>query len=147
MRVFPPPLSVTLPPPSMTTGPVSLWTFASVVRTMVLGSGPQSNVMTPPFATAATNASPVQLSGEPLPTTVRGFAMLSAAASPGTAHLPSVHPGAGPSLGFVVGPPLAVLEPDELAPPPLLPPLDEEEIDVSELPEQATTARTRASSQ
>ena len=39
---------------------------------MVTGSGPQSKVMTPPVATAATNASPVQLAGVPVPTTVVG---------------------------------------------------------------------------
>src|SRR5262245_14864739 len=89
--------------------------------------------MTPPFATAATNASAVQLAGSPLPTTVRGFEMSSACASAGTTHLPSGLPAAGPSSGFVGGPPVDVVDPDELPPEelpfPLLlpPPLDDDE--------------------
>src|SRR5689334_16002138 len=101
--------------------------------------------MTPPFATAATNASAVQLSGLPSPITVRGFAMLSACASAGTVHLPSGLPAAGPSSGFVGGPPLVVfpdeLPPDELPFPLLLAPPpdddDDEPTDAS-FPEQPT---------
>ena len=90
MRIFPPPLSVTLLPPSMTSFvPLSLKTFAVDVRTIVTGSGPQSKVMTPPFATAATNASPVQLAGVPVPTTVVGDDTSSAWPSAGTAAWPS----------------------------------------------------------
>src|SRR5687768_12884223 len=125
MRTFPPPLKVTFPPPSITTGPVLLKTFAVVERTIVAGAVPQLNVMTPPFATAATKASAVQLSGVPVPTTVLGFAMLSACASAGTGYFPFGFPGGGPSSGFVGGPPLAPLVP--LAPelpdvPPFVPP-------------------------
>jgi len=79
MRRFPPPLSVTLPPPSTTIfGPVSLTIFAVSVSVMVCGAPPQANVMTPPLATAATNASLVQLAAVPVPTTVRGFETSSA---------------------------------------------------------------------
>ena len=50
---MPPPLSVTLLPPSMTIfGPVSLKILAVGVSVMVTGSGPQSKVMMPPLATA-----------------------------------------------------------------------------------------------
>src|SRR4051794_24759182 len=103
MRTFPAPLSVTFPPPSMTTGPVLLKTFAVAVRVIVAGAAPQLNVITPPFATAATNASEVQLSGVPVPMTVFGFAMLSACASGGTTHLPFGLPAAGPVSGLVGG--------------------------------------------
>ena len=58
IRLTPSPLRVTLPPPSMTIlGPVLLNTLAVCFKTMVTGSGPQLKVMTPPWATAATNAS------------------------------------------------------------------------------------------
>src|SRR4051812_33042006 len=106
MRAFPPPLSVTLLPPSMTTGPVLLKTFAVVVSVIVAGAAPQSKVMTPPFATAATNASAVQLAGVPVPTTVRGLVMLSACASAGTGHMPLGLPAGGSvSLAGGGGPP------------------------------------------
>src|SRR6266513_2069387 len=101
MRTLLPPLSVTLPPPSMTIlGPVSLNTFAVRLRTIVTGAGPQSKVMTPPLATAATKASPVQLAGVPEPTTVRGLEMSSARASAGTAQVPAGLPAGGPSTGI-----------------------------------------------
>jgi hypothetical protein len=98
-------------------------TFAVAVSVIVFGEGPQSKVTTPPLATAATNASDVQLSGVPVPTTVVGFATLSAAASAGTAHFPVGLPAAGPSSGLVGGPPLAPeLPPPEDPPgPPLVP--------------------------
>jgi hypothetical protein len=90
MRVVPPPLSVTLLPPSMTSFvPLSLKTFAVEVRTIVTGSGPQSNVMIPPFATAATNASPVQPAGVPVPMTVVGDDTSSACPAGGTGAWPS----------------------------------------------------------
>src|SRR5258708_6753257 len=105
MRTLSPPLSVTLPPPSMTIlGPVSLTIFAVCVSVMVTGSAPQSNVITPPFATALTNASPVQLSLVPVPTTVFGFDASSALASTGTSHFPSGFPAGGPSAGLIGGP-------------------------------------------
>ena len=114
MRVVPPPLRVTLLPPSMTSFvPLSLNTFAVEVRTMVTGSGPQSKVMMPPSATAATNASPVQLSAVPFPMTVVGDETSSACPSAGTSACPSGHPAGGPSCGLV-GSPLLLL--DEVAP-------------------------------
>jgi hypothetical protein len=97
---------------------------------MVVGSGPHLKVITPPFATAATNASPVQLAGEPVPITVVGFDTSSACASGGTTALPSGFPAGGPSCGFVGGvvvPPLVVAPevPPPLVPPPLVPELPE----------------------
>jgi hypothetical protein len=81
--------------------------FAGRSSVMVTGSGPQENVMTPPFATAAMNASAVQLAAVPLPTTVVGADESSAAASAGTSQCPSGFPAGGPSFGFVFGfPPL-----------------------------------------
>jgi hypothetical protein len=53
------------------------------VRTIVVGSGPQLKVMTPPVATAATKVAPVQLAGVPVPTTVVGIETSSACASGG----------------------------------------------------------------
>src|SRR5689334_9237560 len=131
MRIFPPPLSVTLLPPSMTSfGAVLLKTFAVLVRTMVTGSAPQSKVMTPPFATAATTASPVQLAALPSPITVVGLDTSSACPSAGTVACPSGLPAAGPSCGAGGGgvvdddPPL-LGEPPLFGEPPLLraPPL------------------------
>jgi hypothetical protein len=90
MRVVPPPLNVTLLPPSITSlVPLSLKTFAVKVRTMVTGSAPQLNVMMPPFATAATNASPVQFAGVPVPMTVVGDDTSSACPSAGMTAFPS----------------------------------------------------------
>jgi len=85
--------------------PLSLKTFAVESRTIVAGSGPQSNVMTPPFATAATNESPVQLAAVPVPTTVVGADTSSASASAGMSAWPSGQPAGGPSCGFVGVPP------------------------------------------
>jgi hypothetical protein len=91
-------------PPSMTSlVPLSLNSFAVAVRTIVTGSGPQSNVMMPPWATAATNASPVQLTAVPVPTTVVGDDTSSSCASGGSVACPSAQPAAGPSCGFVPG--------------------------------------------
>src|SRR6185295_9787172 len=69
MRVLPPPLRVTLPPPSIT---VSTLTSCCLVTVMVTGAAPQSKVTTPPFASAAASAASVQSEAEPLPTTVVG---------------------------------------------------------------------------
>jgi hypothetical protein len=134
MRVVPPPLSVILLPPSMTSFvPLSLKTFAVDVRVMVVGLGPQSNVMMPPFATAATKASPVQLAGVPVPITIVGFETSSACASAGMGAWPSGLPAGGPSCGFVAGvtvpdvpevPPLVIV-PEEPDVPPLVVPLDD----------------------
>src|SRR4051794_8357664 len=106
MRTFPSPLRVTLLPPSMTSlVPLSLKTFAVCARTIVTGSGPQSKVMTPPFATAATNASPVQPAALPDPTTVVGDDTSSAWPSAGMVAWPSGYPAGGPSCGLVGGVP------------------------------------------
>src|SRR5215510_14642195 len=102
MRTLPPPLSVTLLPPSITSlVPLSLKTFAVCVRTIVAGSGPQLKVMTPPLATAATNASPVQLAAVPVPTTDVGDDTSSAWPCAGTVAWPFGYPAGGPSCGFV----------------------------------------------
>src|SRR5688500_11654839 len=69
MREVPPPLSVTRPPPSSTDSSVNV---IAEVTVMVIGSGPQSNVMVPPAVAAAWSAAAVQLAGVPSPTTVVG---------------------------------------------------------------------------
>src|SRR5438046_1596990 len=74
--------------------PLSLKTLAVEVSTMVVGSGPQSKVITPPAATAATKASPVQLAGVPVPITVVGLETSSAWASGGIGSWPSGFPPA-----------------------------------------------------
>src|SRR6266508_3236823 len=96
MRRFPPPLSVTLPPPSSTmAGPVSLRTLAVASRVMVTGAGPQSKVTMPPWATASTTALEVQLAAVPSPITWSGCEVSTAWASAGTAAPPSGLPGGG----------------------------------------------------
>src|SRR4051812_14038298 len=65
---------------------------------MVSGLAPQANVMTPPLATAATNALAVQLAGVPLPTTVVGCDTSSSAASAEIAQPP---PGVTEPLGVM----------------------------------------------
>jgi hypothetical protein len=65
MRRAPAPLSVTFPPPSSTTSALVLRTLAVTCITIVTGAGPQSKVITPPLATAATTAPDVQLAGVP----------------------------------------------------------------------------------
>src|SRR4051794_41185288 len=69
MRVLPFPSSVTLPPPSST---VSTLMAFSEVTVIVAFDGPQSNVITPPLAMAASRAASLHPSGEPLPTTALG---------------------------------------------------------------------------
>src|ERR1022692_5047952 len=64
-----PPVSVTLPPPSMTTCALVLRTLAVACITIVTGDGPQEKVITPPLATALTTAAEVQLAGVPVPMT------------------------------------------------------------------------------
>jgi hypothetical protein len=61
-RVVPPPLSVTRPSPSRPADTAAVFWPVSV---MVTGSGPQSNVMRPPTASAAFSAASVQLAGVP----------------------------------------------------------------------------------
>jgi hypothetical protein len=139
MRILPPPLSVTLLPPSMTSFvPLSLNTLAVDVRTIFSGSGPQLNVMIPPFATALTNAAPVQLAAVPVPTTVVGEDTSSAWPSAGIAAWPSGYPAGGASCGFVPVPPVPAAEvpalpPDEV-PPDELPPDDVPPDEVPALP-------------
>src|SRR5512140_331108 len=159
MRVVPPPLSVILLPPSMTSlVPLSLNTFAVWVSTIVAGSAPQSKVMMPPLATAATNASPVQLAGVPVPMTVVGFETSSGPASGGSGSCPSGLPAGGPDCGFVGGtaPPSGSVPLDDelpddppdddeapLLPPlvPLAPPLDPAGAELPEL-HAVTAAKT-----
>jgi len=110
-------LRFSLPPPSITIlGPVLFTIFAVAVSVIVTGSWPQLNVMTPPLATAATTASPVQLALVPEPTTVRGLELSSACASAGGVHVPSGFPAAGPSCGLVALPPPGSIEPSWLHP-------------------------------
>ncbi|GAA4575534.1 hypothetical protein GCM10023193_74340 [Planotetraspora kaengkrachanensis] len=85
---MPPPLSVTSPPPSMTTRALELRTFAVALMAIVTGSGPQEKVITPPAATAATTAFDVQLPGVPVPTTRVGREVSTGLASAGTAARP-----------------------------------------------------------
>jgi hypothetical protein len=71
---------------------------------IVTGAGPQSKVITPPAATAATTAADVQLAGVPRPMTRSGLRVSSARAAPGTAASPSGLPGLGSGRGgFGVG--------------------------------------------
>src|SRR5687768_15284454 len=103
MRRCPPPLSVTLPPPSSTiSGPRSLRILAVAFMVMVTGFGPQSNVMTPPWATVATTASDVQLPGVPSPMTWVGREVSAARASEGTATRPVWLPAGGAGGGAPV---------------------------------------------
>ena len=88
MRTLSPPLRVTLPPPSITVSGLSLNILAVRFNVMVAGSDPQAKVITPPCATAATKASPVQLAALPLPTTVVGLDTSSGWASEGIAQFP-----------------------------------------------------------
>src|SRR5262249_37330210 len=96
MRRWPPPLSVTLPPPSSTMrDPLALRTLAVAFIAMTTGWGPRENVMPPRGATAATTASEVQLAGVPLPITRVGCEVSTARASAGTAARPFGFPAAG----------------------------------------------------
>src|SRR4029450_254871 len=89
------PSSVTRPPPSSTTSGLLLNTRAVAAILIVTGCGPQSNVMTPPLATALTTAAEVQLAGLPLPTTWSGDEASAAPAPGGMAAPPEGLPGAG----------------------------------------------------
>src|SRR5580693_2462782 len=72
ISILPPPLRVTLPPPSSTTRCLVLTTLAVFVIRIVTGLEPQLNVMMPPSATSRTTAADVQLAAVPLPTTWLG---------------------------------------------------------------------------
>src|ERR1022692_121379 len=69
IRRTPPPLSVTFPPPSMTTRALVMRTFAVFFIVMVTGLAREDHALTPPAATAATTARDVQLAAVPSPTT------------------------------------------------------------------------------
>src|SRR5881394_792751 len=116
MRRWPPPLSVTLPPPSSTMRGLALRTFAVAVMVMVTGSGPHEKVMTPPAATALTTASEVQLAGVPVPMTRVGWLVSAAAASAGTIACPPGLPPGGAGSGFGEGAAGAGLDGAALAP-------------------------------
>src|SRR6185295_6949032 len=69
MRDVPPPLSVTVPPPSIT---VSCVNVICEVTVIVIGAAPQSKTMVPPAVAATCNAAAVQLPGVPSPTVAVG---------------------------------------------------------------------------
>src|ERR1043165_2504478 len=69
MRDVPPPLSVTVPPPSIT---VSFAVEICDVTVIVTGAAPQLKTTVPPPATAVRSAASVQLAAEPSPTVVVG---------------------------------------------------------------------------
>src|SRR5690349_7120823 len=103
MRRWPPPLSVTLPPPSSTTVELVFRTLAVFLIVIVTGAGPQSKTMTPPRATAFTTAADVQLAGVPLPTVRSALLVSTARASAGIAARPLGLPALGSAgTGFLV---------------------------------------------
>ncbi|MEO3810273.1 hypothetical protein ABGB17_14830 [Sphaerisporangium sp. B11E5] len=93
IRRFPPPLNVTLPPPSSTTRLLVFRTFAVAFITIVTAVAPQANRITPPLATAATTAADVQLAGVPFPTTRSARDVSTALPSTGTTARPEGFPG------------------------------------------------------
>src|SRR6476646_4080465 len=111
----PPPSSVILRPPSMTVFLVD-GTFSVAVTRIVIGSGPQSNVMTPPAVTAVCSALNVQLAAVPVPTTAVGLDVLTACAFAGT---PALHDPFGLPAFHVepVEPPVPVAPPLPVVPP------------------------------
>ena len=90
MRRSPPPLRVTRPRPSSTTRRLVFTTLAVRRSSIRTGSGPQRNLMIPPFATARTTARDVQLRGVPLPTQRSGWEVSTARACRGTRTAASV---------------------------------------------------------
>src|SRR3954469_15013347 len=99
IRRLPPPLSVTRPPPSSTTGVVRLCTLAVADMVIVTGAGPQSKVMMPPAATALTTAEEVQPAAVPFPTVRVGWLVSTARAALGIEACPAGLPGLGSVLG------------------------------------------------
>ena len=81
---------------------MSLKTLAVAVIGIATGFGPQSNVMIPPLATAATTFAPVQLAGVPVPTTWSGVVVSTSCASDGIEALPSGLPATGGGAVTVV---------------------------------------------
>ncbi|GAA5184702.1 hypothetical protein GCM10023322_26760 [Rugosimonospora acidiphila] len=63
-------------------------TFAVAFIAIVTGAGPQSKVMMPPAATAATTAAEVQLAAVPVPITRVGWLVSTALAAVGTVACP-----------------------------------------------------------
>src|ERR1700689_2844411 len=96
MRILPPPLSVTLPPPSSTALWLVFTTLAVAVIVIVTGLGPQLKVIMPPSATALTTAADVQLAGVPTPMTWLGSLVLTARRAGGTWAGPWGLPTSGP---------------------------------------------------
>jgi hypothetical protein len=78
---------------------------------MTTGLGPQSKVMIPPRATAATTAAEVQLAGLPSPMTRVGCELSTAWAADGIAAWPSGFPGAGSELALGDGDAPALVAP------------------------------------
>src|SRR4051794_34592849 len=94
MRRWFAPFNVTSPPPSMTmSGPVLFTILAVASSVIVMGLGPQRNVMMPPSATVLTTAADVQLAGVPFPMTWVGFDVSATSASGGTTAAPPGLPG------------------------------------------------------
>src|SRR5438270_1990239 len=107
MRRWPPPLGVSLPPPSMTTRGLAFRIFAVSCMLLVRGAGPQLNVTIPPTAMAETSSSEVQLAGVPLPMIRLGWLVSTACPSAGTAAWPfglPVADSAAAELRLEVGP-------------------------------------------
>jgi hypothetical protein len=80
-----------------------LRTFAVAVIVIVTGTGPQSNVMMPPAATALTTAAEVQLAAVPLPILRVGLLVSTGRAVDGTAACPFGLPGLGRVFGLAGG--------------------------------------------
>src|SRR6516164_2528019 len=95
MRRAPPPLRVTFPPPSSTTSGLVLRTLAVACIVIVTGMAPQSKVITPPLATAATTAADVQLAAVPLPITWSGWEVSTGRAAAGIGAPPPGFPASG----------------------------------------------------
>src|SRR5258707_5935359 len=95
IRRWPPPLSVTRPPPSRTTRRLVLGTLAVAVITIVTGLLPQLNLMIPPAATALTTAADLQLAGVPWPVTWFGGLVVTARPAGGTGKGPPGVPKSG----------------------------------------------------
>src|SRR5690348_18221590 len=102
----------------MTTAELVLRTLSVRETLIVTGAGPQANVITPPFVTAAARAADVQLAGVPRPTTRVGFEVSAARPAAGTVTVPLRFPGRGSvrSAGFFEGFGAGVAVTDGVAP-------------------------------
>src|SRR5690606_3435573 len=85
-----------------------------------IGSGPQSNVMTPPIASAIPNAACVQLAAVPSPTTWSGLDTSTNVA--GTSHVGGGDGGGGPASRRGTKPSRGAVAPSVPLVPPSLPP-------------------------